>query len=182
MNNLRILIKRGGPKKIFFAVFTSDTVSTAKKNDRARCLFFDPTHEIRDPRQGPYRIPIIPRNRNNLRFVRNNQKKWSIFPSRNLLHWLSRIIAVSGQIITKIWLWGLISDHILSSNKTNCVRDHKKSNYWANFLIIQWLFMILGIIQWLSWLFSDNWWLFMIIQHKSWLFTANQVSPWNAGR
>ena len=104
------------------------------------------------------------------------------FPSRNLLQWLSRIIAVSGQIITKIWLWGLISDHILSSNKTNCVRDHKKSNYWANFLIIQWLFMILGIIQWLSWLFSDNWWLFMIIQHKSWLFTANQVSPWNAGR
>ena len=104
------------------------------------------------------------------------------FPTENLLHWLSRIIAVSGQIITKIWLWGLISDHILSSNKTNCVRDHKKSNFWANFLIIQWLFMILGIIQWLSWLFSDNWWLFMIIQHKSWLFTANQVSPWNAGR
>ena len=103
-------------------------------------------------------------------------------PSRNLLHWLSRIIAVSGQIITKIWLWGLISDHILSSNKTNCVRDHKKSNYWANFLIIQWLFMILVIIQWLSWLFSDNWWLFMIIQHESWLFTANQVSPWNDGR
>ena len=75
MNNLRILKKRGGPKKIFFAVFTSDTVSTAKKNDRTRCLFFDPTHEIRDPRQGPYRIPIIPRNRNNLRFVRNNQKR-----------------------------------------------------------------------------------------------------------
>ena len=108
-------------------------------------------------------------------------KLW-IIPHRKILHWFSKIIAVFGPIITKIWLWGPIADHMLSSNKTNCVRDHKKSDYWANFLIIRWLFMILVIIQWLSWLFSDYWWLFMIIQHKSWLFTANKVSPWNDGR
>ena len=54
MNNLRILKKGGGPKNFFFTGPTSDTDSTAKKSDRTRRLFFDPTHEIRDQRQGPY--------------------------------------------------------------------------------------------------------------------------------
>ena len=44
---------------------------------------------------------------------------------------------------------------MLSSNNTNCVRDHKNLIIWPIFLIIRWLFMILVIIQWFSWLFSD---------------------------
>ena len=47
MNNLKIMKKGVGPKKIFL-VLTTDLDSTAKKNDRSRHLFFDPTCVTRD--------------------------------------------------------------------------------------------------------------------------------------
>ena len=43
MNNHRVM-KKGERRRIFFLIFTtSDTDSMAKKNDRWRHLFFDPT-------------------------------------------------------------------------------------------------------------------------------------------
>ena len=88
------------------------------------------------------------------------------FSYRNLLQWLSRIIDVFGPIITKLRFSGPISVHMLSSNKTNCVGDHKN--------------LIIGQISWLfadysrfSWLFSDYRDYSVIIDDYAWLFNTN---------
>ena len=90
---------------------------------------------------------------------------WGI-PYRNLLQWLSRIIDVFGPIITKLRFSGPISYRMQSSNKTNCVRDHK------NLIIgpISWLF---ADYSWFSWLFSDYHDYSVIIDDYAWLFNTN---------